>query len=150
MVGEVKIDISGAREIEQVLKQLPPRVAKQVVERSLRAGARVIVKEARAKVRRRTGMLAKSIAVAKTKRGDRGGAGRIFIGFRPPHSRRAHLTEYGTRHSRAFPFMRPAIDTKGAEAIDKIGQTLGQGVERVATELAGKFRDIRKTVRRVL
>ena len=37
---------------------------------------------------------------------------------------------------KAEPFLRPALDEGGDEAIRKIGQTMGKGVEREARALA--------------
>lgn len=120
--------VRGAKELEALLKRLPPKVAKRVVNNGLRAGARVIRDEAKARVPKLTGQLEKGIVVATVK-------GEVKVGFKPPVSRRAHFTEYGTETQPAQPFMRPAIDTKGPEAIRKIGEVMGKGVEKEAGKI---------------
>lgn len=45
-------------------------------------------------------------------------------------TRIAHLLEKGTRHSRAFPFARPAADTTKAESTNAVISTLQSGVEQ--------------------
>ena len=56
----------------------------------------------------------------------------IEIGYRPPVSRRAHLTEFGTVKSAAKPHLRPALDTQAQTALDEMSRVLGQGIEREA------------------
>lgn len=119
------IHVKGAKELEALLKKLPGKVAKRVVNNGLRAGARLIRDEAKAKVPVNTGKLRDSITVATVK-------GKVKVGFKPPESRRAHLTEFGTEFQPAQPFMRPAIDTKATEAIKKIGEVMGKGVAKEA------------------
>lgn len=54
--------------------------------------------------------------------------------YRNP-SRYAHLIEKGTKHSRAFPFLAPAVSqTKGA-VLGKIGAKLGEGIDTEARAL---------------
>lgn len=138
-MAEQRMQILGAREVSKILKQLPEKTAQRVVENALRAGARIIRDEAKARVPVKTGRLQESIVVRTSKgrgRSKRRDVGVIFVGFEKPHSQRAHLTEYGTRHSRAFPFMRPALDSKGPEAVKRIGKLMGKGVEREANKLS--------------
>jgi HK97 gp10 family phage protein len=59
----------------------------------------------------------------------------ILIGFRPPASRRAHFTEFGTSHSSAQPFMRPALDTRARQALFEMGRVLAVAIEKVASGL---------------
>lgn len=137
------IKIEGARELERVLKRLPDKVTRKVIEGSLRKGARIIAKEAKNLVPVRTGELRASITVAAARgKGRRGRVkpGTISVGFRRPVSARAHLTEFGTRDTRAQPFLRPALIKKGSAAIDKIGESLGPAIEKEAVKLAGPQR----------
>lgn len=141
--------IVGAAELEWALKKLGEKIGNKVLDAALRAGARPIVKEAKRLVPVRSGELKRSITVRKaTKRQRRRGFGEIFIGFRGEVSRRAHLSEFGTVHSRADPFMRPALDAKAQEAIDIVGKQIGSRVEKAAAELAGKAPMSRLTRRR--
>lgn len=140
--------IRGAADIAKVLKRLPEKMTEQVLVQALRAGGKPIVKEAKDLVPVRSGDLKKSIVVRKaTKKQRKGGAGLVAIGFTKPTSRRAHLIEYGTSTTRAQPFMRPALDHKGDEAIAAIGTQLGKSIEKAAKKLAGPL--TRKQRRRI-
>ena len=92
--------------------------------------------EAKRLVPVRTGALKRSITTAVERR-RKGQAERVVvIGFKKPHSRRAHLEEFGTRHSAAHPFMRPALDTKANEALSEMGDELAKGIADEAAKLA--------------
>jgi HK97 gp10 family phage protein len=131
--------IVGGRQLNDFLQQLPARVEKNIMRAALRAGANVFKAEAKQEVPVDEGDLLASIRVSvKSKRGT------IYAsvkagGKRAPHW---HLVEFGTRPhkikpknahaltvggkvvgevdhpgARAKPFMRPALDSKSAEAI---------------------------------
>ena len=126
--------VFGAKELERMLRQLPEKVARKVVVGGLRAGARVLVKGMKARVPVRTGKLKQSITVSSAAKVTQG-RGLVSVGFKKPVSRRAHLTEFGTEHSRAEPFIRPALDQDGPRAITAVGEFLGKGIEREARKL---------------
>lgn len=128
--------IEGAAALDKVLGQLPAEIGEDVLQRAIRKGAALIVKEARKRVPVRSGELKKAIAVNKGKARK---AGRLFIGFRKPHSRRAHLTEFGTSTQPAQPFIRPALEKKGQAAIDAIGVALAKEIDKAAAKLAGPY-----------
>ena len=129
--------VTGHKLIEDLLKRLPEEVAKKVTVNGLKAGARVIAKGMKQRVPVKTGKLRESITVSSSNKSTRG-KGLVVVGFKKPTSRRAHLTEFGTEHSRAEPFIRPTLDEDGAAAIKQIGEAMGRGVEREARKLAGK------------
>jgi HK97 gp10 family phage protein len=130
--------VLGAPAIEKVLAELPKKIGEKVLVKALRAGARPIVRAAKQRVPVRTGKLKKSITVRKaTQKQRRKGTGIVLIGFRKPTSAIAHLVEFGTSKASAQPFMRPAIDEKGRDAIQTIGEKLGKEIEAEATKLAG-------------
>lgn len=124
-------EVRGGRDIENALTLLPARVAERVSKSALRAGAQVIRKEAKRLVPKDTGELAEGIVVqAPTRRQRRRGAALIVVGILRPVSRIAHLIEFGWRWSAAQPFLRPALDSKGAEAVRVIGQRMMRGIVR--------------------
>jgi hypothetical protein len=63
----------------------------------------------------------------------------VLIGFKPPVSRRAHLTEYGTSKHGARPFMRPAMDAKAGEALTVMAETMASGILREEWKQALSF-----------
>lgn len=137
--------ITGAAELEKVLKKLPDRVAKKVVFGALRAGAGVIRREAKRLAPVASGLLKKEIRIFRPgKRSDTkrvkglNTGSNLLIGTsgRAPHG---HLVEFGTHEMAAQPFLRPALDHQAGHALARMGQILGKGVEREARRLAGPY-----------
>lgn len=137
MPGKITFGIKGAKEMENLLKQLGPNVARRVGQRAARAGVRVFVAEAKRLVRKQTGELEGAITDVAVKSNEEQRV-TAALGFFKPTSRRAHLTEYGTAHAPAFPFVRPALDSKSGEALDAMGAEMAKGIEREAKKLAKK------------
>jgi HK97 gp10 family phage protein len=69
------IEIQGGRELERALRALPGKVAKKIVRKALRAGAKPIQQDAKARAPKKTGKGAKSIKVRATKRRRKGTIG---------------------------------------------------------------------------
>lgn len=132
-MAEIRID--GLDALDRALAELPKAIAKRVAGNAVRAGARVIATEAKAQVPVLTGALRDSIVVRAARRGRAQGVVKAVVGFLRPASRIAHLVEFGTSHSAAEPFLRPALDGKGGEAVDKMKAILRAGVEREAQRL---------------
>lgn len=150
--------IIQAKELEALLKQIPENVSKKVVTTALRSGAAVIAKQARANIRANpsidSGLLLKNIT-ARTRRRRKGGKayGSAMVSVGPARkaaqvvrkgkskpvkaspSRYAHLVEFGTENMPAEPFMRPALETAGPEAIARIMEMMARGIEREARKL---------------
>lgn len=131
------MQVKGFAELERLLVRLPDAIAKKVTVNGLKAGGRVLVKGMKARAPRLTGKLADSPMVTSSKKSTKN-KGQAVVGFKKPTSRRVHLTEFGTEHSKAEPFIRPTIEQDGQTAIGKIGEFIGKGVEREARRLAGK------------
>lgn len=131
----IKFRISGAREMERVLKQLGPIIARRAGQKATMAAAKVIAAEARRLVPVRTGELKNAIIVLPVKSREEREVHTI-VGFQRPTAARAHLTEFGTAHSAASPFLRPALDSKVQQALDAMGRELARGIEREAKKLA--------------
>lgn len=136
MPGTVKFDIQGAREMERLLKELGPRTAAKVGDQAVRAGLKPILREAQRLVPVRSGDLRDAMVIRTEKRRRADDERVAVLAFKSPTSRRAHLTEFGTRHAPAKPFVRPAMDSKAGEALDEMGKVLGRGITREAEKLA--------------
>ncbi len=136
----IDFDIQGAAEMERLLLELGPAVASRVGDQALVAAAKPIMEEMRRTVAIGKGQgphLRDAIKVAVVKQAD--GPERIaLIGFDRKVAFRAHFLEYGTAHSSAKPFMRPALDSKVQEALDEMGKALARGITREAKKLAKK------------
>lgn len=128
--------VRGADALERLLRQLPEKVARNVTVNGLRAGGRVLAKGMKARAPKgTTGKLAASPTVSSAAKVTRD-RGLVAVGFKKPTSRRVHLTEFGTEHSAANPFIRPTLEQDGPAAVKAIGVNIGRGVEREARKLA--------------
>jgi HK97 gp10 family phage protein len=125
----VRLEWRGVKQLETALKELGPKIASRLGDGALRAGARIIVREAKRLAPKRTGELRRSIVVRVSPK-RRSNERAVVIGFTKPASRRAHLIEYGTSHSAPQPFIRPAMDSKANEALAAMGENLRKGIAR--------------------
>lgn len=159
---KLEFKLEGAKEFDAMLKQLPGRVAGRVAANALRAGARIIRDETKIQVPVLTGELQRSIKVI-TGRAERRDARIVHVGVFGKESGLAHIIEFGTGpriakdpdgfmtfvvngqfvRKRAVaalparPFLRPAADSKVGEALNRIGDVLGDGIEKEALKLGG-------------
>ncbi len=158
--------IEGIDELVKVLAELPNAVRNRVTISALLSGGGVLRTELRRLVPKHTGDLAKSIKTTRyttRKEGERA----VAVGVRGKESPLAHLVEFGTsphpiaakpgkklryvkdgevryatkvQHpgARAKPFIRPATDTKGVQAFEKVRDVMYAGIVREAEKLAQK------------
>jgi len=129
MAGRLTFELKGGKELDATLKELGPKIARNLGTKAVREGAKPIVKEAKRLAPRRTGTLAKSITAVSQKSANAEEL-LVLIGFRPPISRRAHFVEYGTSRHPAQPFMRPAMDARAADALKAMQEVLATGILR--------------------
>lgn len=93
--GWMSTEVTGMRELDRALSVLPDNIAQKVLRQAVAAGASVMKREAKRRCPKRTGRLAKSIAM-KFKRIGRGSRrGRVFYQV-GPKEKYAHLVEFGT------------------------------------------------------
>jgi HK97 gp10 family phage protein len=134
----MKIDfkLTGAKELEKSMKHLPVIMRKKHWPRALVRALKPIRDKAKSNARanKDTGALSKSIiSKAKVYKGGEiawGGVGadRDYVAPAPAHRKTksgtirpafySHLVEFGTTHSPAKPFLRPALDSEGGTAND--------------------------------
>lgn len=144
MALDQEIRVKGLDELNRFLEQLPPRIARNVVRGGLRAGARVILVAARAKIHSNSGLLAKGLSVTTSYQQ---GIVKARMRTAGKHAYVAHWVEYGTAAheivarlgrglsflGRVFrrimnpgakpkPFMRPALDENAGRAVVAAGE----------------------------
>lgn len=129
------VSFSGGKEIEEMLKNLPLNVQREIGLKATKEGSQVILEEAQRLAPVRTGRLFNAIDMQTTpktkneisvdigvmrgaKRGDKKGAWY------------AHMVEGGTKFRSAKPFLRPALDTKWTEAVALTGSALWKFIEK--------------------
>jgi HK97 gp10 family phage protein len=146
------VNIKGGAELQQFLNQLPAKVERNIMRSALRAGAKVIEQEAMSNLFDAgaidSGDLARSLRVetearrgrvkASVKAGDRKAWYWRFVEFgtaahtiKGKNGKRLYFDGIFARSvvhpgARAKPFMRPALDSKHAEAIRAVGRKIGQ------------------------
>lgn len=135
--------MKGFEDIDKVLAALPGKLGPQVLTKTLRKAAKPLVDEAKLKVPKASGELAKSIGVVAAK--ESGNYTGVHVGPRRGNygGHHAHLVEYGTAARKldkpalvkiggktvaithtgtmpAQPFMRPAFDAKIGQVQDEV------------------------------
>ncbi len=127
----VTVKMEGGDAVRGVLNKLPARIERKVLIKGLRAGAKVILKEARRLVPVRTGTLKRSLGIVVIR--GRGKA-ELAVAARSGKQRKydgwyAHLVEFGPVKSRAHPFLRPAMDAKEQEAVDEASRVIRDQIQ---------------------
>jgi HK97 gp10 family phage protein len=133
----------GVDQLVKNLKDSGPQIARKVGDSGLRAGARVIVKEAkRLAPKGATGDLRKSITaiIARPEKEDTRVA---KIGWKPPVSRRAHFSEFGTSKTPAKPHLRPAMDSQAGAALEAMRDQMARDLNKAEWKsLVRAFRNL--------
>jgi HK97 gp10 family phage protein len=128
----------GFLEVQKALSKLAPTIQEKVVVGATRAAAKVVADEAKSRVPVDTGLLKKSIGVAKAKKKDTpkdvvkfyvvpkskikfttkgtmdGKAVKVKTNTSAFH---AHFIEFGTEKMAARPFLRPAMESTRTEVV---------------------------------
>lgn len=152
----LKVKITGFRELNRKLKQLPIKIEQKVLGRAALAGAAVVRKDARRRAPKKTGLLRKSI-VSRKKRGKYFGEVLYQIGptvsafygqfiesgFVATGPKKRGLTfresrgraKLRNKHYPAKPFLRPAFDENTKKIIDAMKIRLQKGIETEAAKL---------------
>jgi HK97 gp10 family phage protein len=148
---KIIVKIEGALEMERAMKELGVRIARNVSNNALRAAAKPIVDEAKRLAprskRKAKGRIAPKIK-AQLVKADAPDKVEIRIGVGRPWGSIAHLLEFGHLSKNQFggpygfvapvPFLRPAIDTRRAQAINEMGRVLAKGINDNINALRSK------------
>lgn len=136
--------------MEKALKTLGVRIARNVANNALRAGAKLVVAEAKRLAprskRKGKGRIAAKIRAQLVPAAADGVL--IKVGVARPWGSIAHLLEFGHVSKNQFggpygfvapvPFLRPALDTRRAQALNEIGRILAKGINDNVVALATK------------
>lgn len=128
----VKFEVQGLAALDKAVRQLPKNIQKRVMKTALRAGGRVIAKEAKQNVPVGTGDLKKSIKIVTGKSKKDGAL--IFV-TTTKDAFYSHMIEFGTSKMKAQPFLRPAFDSTQKEVMNAIGNKLGEGIIKETAKL---------------
>jgi HK97 gp10 family phage protein len=151
MANNQHIQLVGVKELQRSMNALAPELMKSAERAVLRAGAAPILKAAKqnAQSSRDSGLLYKSLGVnvkkvrgiTDARIGPRTGMRQaVSRDGKPPRianpANYSHLVEYGTSHSAAKPFIRPAVDSASPKVVDAMAQGLDKYLTRTAARLA--------------
>ena len=152
----VRSGISGAKELERVLKRLPGKLAERELTSAARAGANVWRKAMKQAAPRdvdepsfwskKFGPLHKNIRTTRVKKTKASvemavHTGRAFWGT---------WFEFGKIGQAPTHWASSAIDVTAGAALERVGKTLARRLEKTAAELAGPLSKISKSTRRRL
>ncbi len=143
-MADGSIEIQGGKELHDRLLALPDRVAVNVMAGAMYAGAKVIRAAARKLVPildlskwggpHEPGALLAGIFAGRTRSRDRNTVGALVgIGKEVWWGR---FVEFGTRHARPYPFMRPAADESKEGAVAAVVEYAGRRIETEAAKQA--------------
>lgn len=150
--------LEGMKELAALFRQLPDEIEKRELQKVMRSGARLLVKEVRQRAPRATGNLQKQIYATRTrsKKQLKEGAwwtvkvrNKFYV--RPGQSEKtkrgysnkrwpsvyARFLEFGTKKQPAQPFMRPAVEAKGQEVIAQWSREMYNALLASTSRLAG-------------
>jgi hypothetical protein len=156
------VAVTGLSDLQALLDTLPAKVEANLLRAAMRKGANVILKEARGNLAASgsvdTGVLAKGLKVSTNRSG---GTVTASVKARGEHAYIANWIEYGVAahgvkkgadRSKGTgqdgklhpgfterPFLRPAMDTRAADALLAVGESLK---ERLATKQGLDTQDI--------
>ena len=145
--------VTGFKEMEKVLKELPPTLARKQLRQAVRAGATAVRRNVKSAAPTGAGTehptygrLKDNIRITLNRRS------RAPVHYWV-HTDRAFwgmFIEFGTRYIAAKPWFRPAFEQAQAAAISRIADRLRKGLVKEARALAGRYRSLSKQQRRAL
>lgn len=145
MPFKIRAKIDGLSDVTERLKNIDKGIRKKALRKACGAAGTIILKAAKARARKDTGLLRKSLG--KKVKVYSSGVGVAVIGprlgFRQTVKRGgremtanpvkyAHLVELGTRHSPAYPFLSSAIDATRAQVRDAMSEAILEVIEGAA------------------
>lgn len=151
----VDVKITGMEEILKKLKKLPVELRNNLLSGAIRAGAKLVADEARARVPKDSEHLKKSILVRKRRSKNKtilhftvAPVSKVMWKFQDAHGlkhynygniveegRSSWAVENGASNMPAQPYMRPAFEKKGEEAIDATRKYLAERIDKQIAKL---------------
>lgn len=152
MAKTITATVRGAEHINDVLSQLGKKVAENALKTAVERGAQPIINAAKAKApilkepskNRKPGELRDSIC-AEVKLNKRKGSARAKIG--PKRTKGAGrqdpgcwglMEEFGSVHNPAQPYMRPAYDSAGNDAVKELTNALKSAIDEALAGMGGE------------
>jgi HK97 gp10 family phage protein len=139
------VRVKGLDGLDRKLKQLPPKMRGRTLRKALRAGAKIVERDAKSRVSVLSGRLKRNLTTKVHE--DRAGNQHATVGANMPDGAHIHLVEFGTSNrvltgkgkypagvSRGAmpeqPFLRPAFDSRKDAALSAVGKELDRAITR--------------------
>lgn len=149
----MRVEVAGLKELNARLLALPAEIGNKPLKMALRKAGKVVQESAKARVRRKTGVLADNIIVAQVRKLPRGEvAVQVTIRARAKkykdsaRNRRsgrvggsyadvgplfyARFLEFGTSKMRPYPFLRPAFEENKTQLPELLRTELSVAIDR--------------------
>ena len=127
-MADVQLEVDGLADLESQLLKLGGNAAPQALIKGQRSGAGVILKDARRRIRRRTGKTAKATKVVA--QGVQGNESTVSI----TTNYVGRFLEMGTSKMPPHPFIRPAMQAKAIEAIETMREVTLAAIQLAASK----------------
>ena len=141
------VHVRGLRELQAAMHALPKKLDRRILNSALMAGARPMVRDAKAKVPVDTGALKSGIRAKPVKPTEH--TATIHVGIGKARQSRAEkaagakrytpwygrLVEFGTSKMSARPFLRPAFERNKSSSVEIIKKQLAKRIEAEAEKL---------------
>lgn len=133
----------GLGELSKALSDLPKSTARNTLKRALKSAGQLFADEAQAQAPQLSGHLKTSLIVGEKLTRRQAQAlkpegkyfARVSVGTSDPAGQ---MQEFGTFKDQPQPFMRPAWDTTKDNVLAKVGDVLGDEIEKSRVRLARK------------
>ena len=132
------VELRGAKELNDILEQLPAALAKGILRKAMREAARPILKRAKENCPVDSGELRRSLKIRAIKRNSAGRVGVVVStdkGFFKGDTFYGAFLEFGTSRMPARPYIRPAFDTEHANSIRIVGEEIAAGLNKAAPDM---------------
>lgn len=134
MAREIDLTFLGDKQLEKKLHGLETKIEKKALRHAMRRAGKIVLATAKTLAPRRSGRMADTLKVRSAKKSN-ANSGQVGVvvqtGTRDqlgiPEDAKYYYpagVEYGTSHSPAQPFLRPALDQNREEALEIIKQDL--------------------------
>lgn len=132
---KVTFKVSGLKELDQALAELPAAYAKNIMRKAWETAAQPLVDDIKAAAPVATGVLRDSIKVERLGDETKGQA-KMQVGVFGEFY--GHFQEFGTIKQPAKPFVRPALDRHREALVERFRRELAASIERARARIAAR------------
>jgi len=160
MATVTKSQLTGGKQLVNMLRQLPEQMQQKVLVRATRKGAKIVKEEiqqrapvgdidisSEKKANRKLKYSRKKDAYEVVKlRSEikekliKKSPEEVIFAIHAGRAFWAQFFEFGTRHMSKQPFFRPGFDTASPRALEKMAEDVGKGAIKQAEKLAGRYK----------